>query len=84
VGSHHAAGSFTGAHGLLTVEQKASLSRLVKVLAGNGVDRFVNVRERLVILMEGVLSPAARENRMVSAGRRAEGNWRETRPHGRA
>jgi hypothetical protein len=69
---------------LLTVEQKASLSRLVKVLAGNGVDRFVNVRERLVILMEGVLSPAARENRMVSAGRRAEGNWREIRPRGRA
>jgi hypothetical protein len=35
---------------------------------------------RLAGVIEGVFGPAARDRRAVSAGRRAEGNWRETRP----
>jgi integrase len=35
---------------------------------------------RLAELIEGVFGPAARDGRAVSAGRRAEGNRRETRP----
>jgi integrase len=35
---------------------------------------------RLAGVIEGVFGPAARNGRTVSAGRRAEGKWRETRP----
>ena len=35
---------------------------------------------RLAGVIEGVFGPAARDGRAVSAGRRAEGNRRETRP----
>jgi integrase len=35
---------------------------------------------RLAGLIEGVFGPAARDGQAVSAARRAEGNWRETRP----
>jgi integrase len=35
---------------------------------------------RLAGVIEGVFGPAARAERAVSAGRRAEGKWRETRP----
>jgi integrase len=35
---------------------------------------------RLAGVIEGVFGPAARDGRAVSAGRRAEGNWRESRP----
>jgi hypothetical protein len=35
---------------------------------------------RVARLIEGVFGPAARDGRAVSAGRRAEGNRRETRP----
>jgi integrase len=35
---------------------------------------------RLAGVIEGVFGPAARDRRVVSAGRRAEGNWRESRP----
>jgi integrase len=35
---------------------------------------------RLAGVIEGVFGPAARDGRVVSAGRRAEGKWRETRP----
>jgi integrase len=35
---------------------------------------------RLAGVIEGVFGPTARDGRAVSAGRRAEGNWRETRP----
>jgi integrase len=35
---------------------------------------------RLAGVIEGVFGPAARNGRAVSAGRRAEGKWRETRP----
>jgi hypothetical protein len=35
---------------------------------------------RVAELIEGVFGPAARDGRAVSAGRRAEGNRRETRP----
>jgi integrase len=35
---------------------------------------------RLAGVIESVFGPAARDGRAVSAGRRAEGNWRETRP----
>ena len=35
---------------------------------------------QLARLIEGVVGPAARNGRAMSAGRRAEGKWRETRP----
>jgi integrase len=35
---------------------------------------------RLAGVIEGVFGPAARDARSVSAGRRAEGKWRESRP----
>jgi integrase len=35
---------------------------------------------RLAGVIEGVFGPAARNGGAVSAGRRAEGKWRETRP----
>jgi integrase len=35
---------------------------------------------RLAGVIEGVFGPAARDGRAVSAGRRAEGKWRESRP----
>jgi integrase len=35
---------------------------------------------RLAGVIEGVFGPAARDRRAVSAARRAEGNWRESRP----
>jgi integrase len=35
---------------------------------------------RLAGVIEGVFGLAARDGRAVSAGRRAEGKWRETRP----
>jgi hypothetical protein len=35
---------------------------------------------RLAGVIEGVFSPQARDGRAVSAGRRVEGKWRETRP----
>jgi len=35
---------------------------------------------RLAGVIEGVFGPAARDGRAMSAGRRAEGTWRETRP----
>jgi hypothetical protein len=39
---------------------------------------------RLARLIEGVFGPAGRDTRSVSAGCRAEGNRRETRPGRRA
>jgi integrase len=35
---------------------------------------------RLAGVIEGVFGPAARDPQAISAGRRAEGKWRETRP----
>jgi integrase len=35
---------------------------------------------RLAAMIEGVFGPEARDGRAMSAGRRAEGKWRETRP----
>jgi integrase len=39
---------------------------------------------RLAGVIEGVFGPAARNGGAVSAGRRAEGKWRETQPRGHA
>jgi hypothetical protein len=39
---------------------------------------------RVAGLIEDVFGPAARDRRAVSAGRRAEGNRRESRPRRRA
>jgi hypothetical protein len=38
---------------------------------------------RLAGVIEGVFGPGARDGWAVSAGRRAEGKWRETRPSSR-
>ena len=38
---------------------------------------------RLAEVIEGVFGPEARDGRAVSAERRAEGKWRETRPSSR-
>jgi integrase len=44
------------------------------------IHRLPQTASRLAGVIEGVFGPAAHDGRVVSAGRRAEGNRRETRP----
>jgi hypothetical protein len=47
---------------------------------GDGGHQLPQTAPRLAGVIEGVFGSAARHGRAVSAGRRAEGKWRETRP----
>jgi integrase len=44
------------------------------------IHQLPQTASRLAGVIEGVFGPAARDGRAVSAGRRAEGKWRGTRP----
>jgi len=44
------------------------------------IHQLPQTASRVAGLIEGVFGPAARDGRAMSAGRRAEGKWRETRP----